>query len=108
MSALSISVRPESDAVVVDLNGDVIYGHANTLLRNAVRSLIAEGRTEVHLNLTDVCYVDSSGVGEFISALIALKRVGGHLKLINPGERVQQILSISRLTEIFGIENTGD
>ena len=104
MSHLTISERPDGDAVVLDLSGDIIFGQSNTVLRREVRRLIAEGKTKINLNLTNVFYLDSSGCGELISALIALNRVGGHLKLVNPGERIQELLGISKLTMIFDIE----
>ncbi len=104
MSQLIIEERESANGVVLDLSGDIIFGEANTTLRNGIRNRLRDGRTNISLNLTDVGYLDSSGIGELISALTAVSRVGGHMVLLNPGDRILRLLEISKLTEIFEVE----
>lgn len=105
MSNLQISERESDGGVVLDLSGDIIFGEANTVLRNAIRNRLKEGEKQFTLDLTNVGYLDSSGTGELISALTAINREKGSLVLRNPGERILRVLEISKLTRIFKIEN---
>lgn len=107
MSQLEITEREGTDGVVLDLNGDIIFGEANTTLRWGIRDRLKEGKTNITLNLADVGYLDSSGIGELISALTAVGREGGRMVLLDPGERIFRLLEISKLTEIFEIELSG-
>jgi len=104
MSHLNIEEREGYNGVILDLSGDIIFGEANTTLRHGIRSILRDGRTNIFLNLSDVGYLDSSGIGELISALTAVSREGGRMVLMNPGERIQRLLEISKLTEIFEVE----
>ncbi|MCO6509831.1 MAG: STAS domain-containing protein [Aridibacter famidurans] len=106
MSHLTISEREDADGIVLDLSGDIIFGEANTVLRHGIRNRLKEGKTHITLNLQDVGYLDSSGIGELISALTAVNRERGNLVLLNPGARILRLLEISKLTEIFEIENS--
>lgn len=104
MARLSILERPEDDVVILDLSGDIIFGETKTL-RLTIRDLIRKGKSKIWLNLKDVHYVDSSGIGELISAQTAISREeDGRLKLLDPTERLQQLLEISRLLNVFDIE----
>jgi anti-sigma B factor antagonist len=104
MSQLNISEREGVDGIVLDLKGDIIFGEANNALRNGIRNRLMDGETNITLNLKEVGYLDSSGIGELISALTAVSREGGKMILLNPGERIQRLLEISKLTEIFEVE----
>lgn len=107
MSYLEIEEREGTDGIVLDLRGDIIFGEANTTLRHGIRNRLKEGKTHITLNMEEVGYLDSSGIGELISALTAVSREGGTLVLLNPGERITRLLEISKLTEIFEIERSG-
>lgn len=105
MSHFTISERPAHNALILDLNGDLIFGESTQSLRRLLRSLIAKGTKRIYLNLNGIVYLDSSGIGELISALIAINREeDGELKLLNPPEKVQQLLEISKLTGVFEID----
>lgn len=104
MSHLNIEEREGVDGIVLDLSGDIIFGESNTTLRHGIRNRLKEGKTNLTLDLKDVGYLDSSGIGELISALTAVSRVGGHMILLNPGDRIQKLLEISKLTEIFDVQ----
>lgn len=104
MAELTISERQAGEIVILDLTGDIIYNEGTLTLRRAVRRLIGEGRVRIALNLAGLCYVDSGGIGEFISTLTAVRRErNGQLILLDPPERVAQLLEISNLTRIFDI-----
>lgn len=105
MAELIITERAVDDIVILDLQGDITFGEGNLTLRREIRRLLGEGRKKICLNLQKVCYVDSSGIGELISGLTAVRREdGGELKLLNPPERVQTLLEIASLTKVFDIQ----
>lgn len=102
MSELTIAKREVSDRVILDLSGDITYGDGSLKLRNEIRRLVDDGRSVIWLNLEKVGYVDSSGIGEFISGLIAVNRIeNGQLRLLNPTDRLIKLLEISHLLNIF-------
>ncbi len=104
MAELTINERKSENAVILELSGDILFGEGNLTLRSEIRRLIGEGKNKICLNLEKVCYVDSSGIGELISGLTAVKREeGGELKLLNPPERIQTLLEIAHLTKIFDL-----
>ncbi|MEO6588435.1 MAG: STAS domain-containing protein [Pyrinomonadaceae bacterium] len=104
MAELIISERANGDAAILDLSGDITFGKSTVTLRNAVRRLIGEDRKKIWLNLEKVVYLDSSGIGELISALTAINREeNGELRLLNPTERIQTLFEISNLTKVFDI-----
>jgi anti-sigma B factor antagonist len=108
MKELKISERKTDDTVFMDLEGDLIYGESTLKLRREVRRLIGEGKKNISLNLEKLSYVDSSGIGEFISTLTAINREdGGHLKLLNPTDKTYHLLEISNLLTIFDISREG-
>ncbi|QQS40323.1 MAG: STAS domain-containing protein [Acidobacteriota bacterium] len=106
MSHLEINERQTEEGVVLDLTGDIIFGEANTVLRDAIRNRLRAGRSNITLNLDKVGYLDSAGMGELISALTAINRENGRLVLMNPGDRIMRLFEISKLTEIFEIESS--
>lgn len=103
MNKLTIFERVERDVTFLDLNGDVIFGDGNLLLRDAIREVLGKGRNKIHLNFEAVCYVDSSGIGELVSGYTAINRAGGELKLMNLSTRVKELLIICKLLPIFDI-----
>lgn len=103
---LNIEGKEDGRSIVLDLSGDLIFGECNTKLRSTLRDYLTKGYNDVSLDLADVEHLDSSGIGELISSLIAVSREGGELVLLNPPARVHQLLEISQLTDIFEIEYT--
>ena len=109
MSQFTISERHTGDVVILDLVGDVIFGESNTKLRGEIRRQLKDGNHKLSLNLSEVQYLDSSGIGELISALTAVNREeGGQLRILNPTERIMHLFAISKLTEIFDIDYETD
>jgi anti-sigma B factor antagonist len=105
MKQFTISERIVGDIVFLDLTGDLIFGEANKALRKTIRDLIDMGKVKIVLNLRDVAYLDSSGIGELISALTAINREeDGGLRILNPSDRIQYLFAISKLEDIFDID----
>ncbi|HEY0321812.1 MAG TPA: STAS domain-containing protein [Pyrinomonadaceae bacterium] len=100
---LNITERQAGDAVVLDLEGNIIMGGGSAELRNNIRRLIQEGKEKVILNFARVKYIDSSGVGELVSSSVALSRVSGQLKLLNLPEKVEEVMALSSLLSIFEV-----
>ncbi|NNE67591.1 MAG: STAS domain-containing protein [Pyrinomonadaceae bacterium] len=104
MAELDIEVRDENNVAVLGLRGDVIYGDTNEKLRRAIREVLAGGKSNLCIDLSHVNYLDSSGVGELISALTAVNRENGTLLVRNPSDKVLTLLEISQLSNIFDLE----
>jgi anti-sigma B factor antagonist len=100
---LNITERQADDITILDLEGNVIMGGGSQLLRDTIRRLIEEGKLQVLLNFGGVKYIDSSGIGELVSGLVALNREGGQLRLFNLTERVEEVMTLSSLLSLFEI-----
>jgi anti-sigma B factor antagonist len=99
---MKISNRQIADVTILDVSGRVVAGEA-TLLRDSVRNLIAQGEKNIVLNLAEVPYIDSAGIGELVSALVAVRRQSGCLGLLNLTRRVRDTLGIVKLLTVFQI-----
>ena len=109
MAELNISERQAGDITIFDMNGDIIFGQGNVVLRSAIRRLLGEGKKKILLNFSGVGFVDSSGIGELVSGFTAVNREGGQLKLLNLTQRIQYLLVITKLLTVFDtFENEGD
>ena len=101
---LSITVRETAGVTVLQLSGVIVFGIQT--LAEQVRQLQAENKRMILLNLAQLDYVDSSGVGELITALTIMKRVGGQLKLSNAGSFLREILRITKTQNILELYDT--
>jgi anti-sigma B factor antagonist len=88
---------------VLNLSGRITLGDGTMILRTLIRDTLAEGKVRILLNLAEVFYIDSSGLGELVSAFAAVKNSGGQLKLMNLKGRVQDLMHLTRLHMIFDI-----
>jgi anti-sigma B factor antagonist len=94
------------DAVtVVDLSGRITLGEGSVVLRDTIRDLVSKGRTKILLNLGEVTYIDSSGIGELVSAFTSVRNQGGELKLLNLTKKVHDLLQITKLYTVFDIKD---
>lgn len=100
---LKINERQAGGVTILDLEGNVIMGGGSQLLRDTIRRLIEAGKKQVLLNFGGVKYIDSSGIGELVSGLVALNREGGQLRLFNLTERVEEVMTLSSLLSLFEI-----
>ena len=101
MAELNISERQAGDVTVLDLGGKITIGEGSVSLRSAIRRLIEEGKKKILLNLAQVGYVDSSGIGELVSSFTTINREGGQLKLLNLTQKIQDLLTITKLLTVF-------
>jgi len=90
---------------IVDLSGRITLGEGSTMLRDIVRDMIAKGNKNILLNLGDVTYIDSSGIGELVSAFTTVRNGGGELKLLNLTKKVHDLLQITKLYTVFDIKD---
>eukprot|EP00456_Euglypha_rotunda_P075898 TRINITY_DN70607_c0_g1_i1.p1 TRINITY_DN70607_c0_g1~~TRINITY_DN70607_c0_g1_i1.p1 ORF type:complete len:114 (+),score=32.09 TRINITY_DN70607_c0_g1_i1:89-430(+) len=104
MSA-TINNRQNGDVVLVDVGGKITLGDGSVAIREAVKKLVADGNKNIVLNLGDVTYIDSSGIGELVSAFTTVSNNGGNLKLLNLTKRVQDLLQITKLYTVFEVFN---
>ena len=100
--------REVGDVTVIDFSGKITLGEASATLRRTVRELVDRGRRKIVLNLDDVDYIDSSGIGELVGAHTAVRSANGELKLMNLSRRVNDILQITRLFTVFDFQANED
>jgi len=89
---------------VLDISGRITLGEGNVILREVVRDLADKGAKAIVLNLGEVQYIDSSGIGELVKAHTTIRNQGGHLKLTNLNKRVNDLLQLTRLSAVFDIQ----
>jgi anti-sigma B factor antagonist len=98
---MQISERSIGDVMVLDLKGKITLGEGDELLKDKVNSLINQGQRKIVLNLGEVPYLDSAGLGEVVRAYTTVSREGGSLKLLNLTKRITDLLSITKLLTVF-------
>ncbi len=98
---MKIEERKVGDVVILDLHGKILIGEGDDALREAVSKLAGSGKTKILLNLADVPYVDSAGLGEIVRTYTTVSRSGGKLKLLNLTKKIQDLLSITKLLTVF-------
>ena len=101
--SLRATHRDAGPVTVVDLSGRITLGDGSALLRKTIRGLLADQRTKILLNLADVDYIDSSGIGELVSGFTAVRNQGGELKLLQLTKKVRDLLQITKLYTVFEI-----
>lgn len=98
---MQIEERAVGDVTVLDLKGRVTLGEGDELLKDKVNSLINQGRRKLVLNLAEVPYIDSAGLGEIVRTYTTVSRQGGSLKLLSLTKRITDLLSITKLLTVF-------
>jgi anti-sigma B factor antagonist len=114
---LEYNLRQNGDVTLIDLKGPITLGEAlahglqsaaesprPVVVGEIIRQLLQQGRRKILLNLKDVTYVDSSGIGELVGAFSSMQQQGGQLKLLNPAVRVVNVLRFTRLDHLFPVE----
>jgi anti-sigma B factor antagonist len=105
VSGLKSQARQAEGVTVLDLNGRITLGEGSVTLREAIRDLLAQGQKKILLNMGDVTYIDSSGIGELVSAYTTVKNQGGELKLLRLTKKVHDLLQITKLYTVFDIKD---
>ena len=101
MSNLIMTKRSIDGVTILDLSGDIQMGQGNDYLHRTLHSLIDEGTTKVLVNLANISYIDSSGLGELVSGFTTMEKAGGELKLLNLTQRVSELMMITKLLTVF-------
>jgi len=102
---LKLGNRTVDGITIVDCNGRITLGEGSVVLRDAVKELLSKGDKKLLLNLGDVNYIDSSGIGELVSAYTTVKNQGGELKLLNLTKKVHDLLQITKLYTVFDVRD---
>jgi anti-sigma B factor antagonist len=99
------TAREIGSATVMDLSGRITLGEGSAKLREMVRDLLNSGHKHIVLNLGDITYIDSSGIGELVSGFTTVKGQGGELKLLNLTKKVHDLLQITKLFTVFDVHS---
>jgi anti-sigma B factor antagonist len=102
---MKASVRQVDSVIVVDVIGRITLGEGCSQLRDLIREQLGKGKKNVLLNLADVTYIDSSGIGELVSAFTAVSNQGGQLKLLSLTKKVHDLLQITKLYTVFDVHD---
>jgi len=103
MAELDIKERQAGDVTVLDMNGKIRMGEGSSVLREAIRKLVTDGKKKILLNLGGVGNIDSSGIGELIANYTTISKEGGQMKLLNLTEKVNDLLVITKLLTVFDV-----
>ena len=103
--SVKLSTRQVGDVSVVDVAGRITLGEGSSALRDALRDMVSKDHKKILLNLGDVSYIDSSGIGELVSAFTTTKNQGGELKLLNLTKKVNDLLQITKLYTVFDVKD---
>ena len=101
--ALQGTIRQVEDIVIIDFSGKITLGEGSSTLRNTIRTALDAGNRKILLNLSDVDYIDSSGIGEMVSSFTTVTNHGGQLKLLGLTKRVKDLLQITKLYTVFEV-----
>ncbi len=101
--SVKLTSRQVGDVTVLDAAGRITLGEGASAFRNAIRDLVASGKKKVLLNLGEVSYIDSSGIGELVSGFTTVTNSGGQLKLVGLSKRVKDLLQITKLYTVFEV-----
>jgi anti-sigma B factor antagonist len=103
--ALQGTCRQIGDIAIIDFSGKITLGEGSSTLRRTIRDLIDNGQRKIVLNLYDVDYIDSSGIGELVSGYTTVRNVEGEMKLLHLTKRVHDLLQITRLFTVFDVQS---
>jgi anti-sigma B factor antagonist len=105
---MTIQERVVGSVAILDLDGKLVLGDGDALLKDKVHSLVFQGRKQILLNLGKVSYVDSSGLGALVATSVTAKSNGGQIKLLSLTKRLQDLLTISKLVTVFDTYDSED
>jgi anti-sigma B factor antagonist len=100
-NVVKIEERTIGPVVVLDMAGKLVAGTSQGQLKDKINSLVVQGRQQILLNLGEVSYIDSTGLGELVASHSTVRRHGGHIKLLNLTAKVQDLLTICHLSTVF-------
>ena len=100
---MKIETRTIGDITLLDCSGKITLGEGTMAVRNTVRDILKNNGKKIILNLGDVNYIDSSGIGELVSTYTTVTNSGGQLKLLNLTKKIQELLAITKLLTVFQV-----
>ena len=100
---MKIDIRTAGDVKILDCSGKITLGEGTMSIRNTVRDVLQSGAKKILLNLADISYIDSSGVGELVSSYTTTVNKGGKLKLVKLTNKLRELLTITKLLTVFEI-----
>jgi anti-sigma B factor antagonist len=100
---MKIETRTVGDIRILDCSGKITLGEGTMAVRNTVRDILKNNGKKIILNLSDVNYIDSSGIGELVSTYTTVTNNGGQLKLLNLTKKIQELLQITKLLTVFQV-----
>jgi len=103
--SMKSSTRQVDGVTIVDLSGRITLGEGSVILRDTVKAMVGKGSKKIMLNLGEVNYIDSSGIGELVSAFTSVRNQGGELKLLNLTKKVHDLLQITKLYTVFDVKD---
>ena len=101
--SMKATLRQVDSTTVVDMSGRITLGEGCTQLRELIRDQVSKGNKKLLLNLADITYIDSSGIGELVSGFTSVSNQGGQLKLLNLTKKVKDLLQITKLYTVFDV-----
>ena len=101
--SMKLSTRQVGDVTVIDAVGRITLGEGSSVFRETVKDLLGKGNKKILLNLAEVSYIDSSGIGELVSGYTSVSNAGGQLKLLKLTKRIQDLLQITKLYTVFEV-----
>jgi anti-sigma B factor antagonist len=101
--SLTLNARQVGDVSVIEISGRITLGEGSRVLSDAVHDLTTNGKRKILLNLEDVSYIDSSGIGELVAGFISVANAGGALKLLGLTKRVQDLVQMTKLYSVFEV-----
>jgi len=103
---MTTSTRKTGDVTIVDIKGRIALGEESAAVRDLIINLLSKGDRKILLNLAEVNYIDSSGLGGLVSAFTSVKKQGGELKLVNLTDKVDNLMEITKLYTVFDIADS--
>jgi anti-sigma B factor antagonist len=103
---LRIEPREEGEIAVLKLIGHIVRGRETQTLEETLTQLVADGKTNIVMNLQEVTFIDSAGVGELVNGYTMAKKNSGSLKFASPSDRVRDVLKVARLLRVLDIHET--
>ena len=101
--SVKMTSRQVGDVTVIDAAGRITLGEGSSAFRDTIKDMVSKGQKKILLNLGEISYIDSSGIGEMVSGFTSVSNAGGQLKLLNLTKRVQDLLQITKLYTVFEV-----
>ena len=103
--SMKTNTRQANGVTILDCSGRITLGEGSVMLKDVVRELLSKGQKKILINLGNVNYIDSSGIGELVSAFTTVRHQGGDLKLLNLTKKVHDLLQITKLYTVFDVKD---